>query len=86
MKNNIYDDDEFFEAYAKMSRSKGGLKNAEVYHHVYQTLKPNGVFLFNMEHPIFTSGVNQQWVTDGEKNFYCLIFFRHFMEWQICSL
>ncbi|HML37901.1 MAG TPA: methyltransferase domain-containing protein, partial [Bacillota bacterium] len=29
---------------------------------VYQTLKDNGVFLLNMEHPVFTAGVNQDWI------------------------
>lgn len=37
----------------------------EVYRKVYQTLKPRGVFLFNIEHPVFTSGVNQEWIVDG---------------------
>lgn len=29
---------------------------------VYRTLKPGGTFLFNIEHPVFTAGVNQDWV------------------------
>lgn len=42
----------------------------EVYCRVHATLKPGGVFLFNIEHPTFTAGGNQQWVHDGEKNLY----------------
>lgn len=36
----------------------------EVYHNVYQTLKKDGVFIFNIEHPVFTGSVNQEWVYD----------------------
>ncbi len=163
MKKNIYDDEMFFEAYANMSRSKGGLKaagewsvlealipnlhgksvldlgcgygwhckyasdqNAEtvlgidlsikmieealkrnkdskieyrvcsivdyeypqskydvvlsnlalhyienlndVYRKVYQTLKKNGIFVFNIEHPVFTAGINQDWIYDKHGN------------------
>lgn len=35
-----------------------------IYKKVYSTLKPGGVFLFNIEHPVFTSGINQDWVYD----------------------
>lgn len=34
----------------------------EVFRKVYRTLKPNGVFLFNIEHPVFTAGVGQDWL------------------------
>jgi len=39
-----------------------------VYRNVLRTLRPGGVFLFNIEHPVFTAGVNEEWVTgeDGE--------------------
>lgn len=37
----------------------------EVYRKVWQTLKPGGIFLFNIEHPTFTAGVGQQWSEDG---------------------
>ena len=37
----------------------------DVYRRVWQTLKPGGVFLFNIEHPTFTAGVNQQWSAEG---------------------
>lgn len=42
------------------------LENA--YRNVHRTLRPGGVFLFNIEHPVFTAGVNEEWVTgeDGE--------------------
>ena len=36
-----------------------------VYRQIYRTLKPEGVFLFNIEHPTFTAGVNQQFASDG---------------------
>ncbi len=37
-----------------------------VYRKVYRTLVPGGVFLLNIEHPVFTAGVGQDWVYDGE--------------------
>ncbi len=37
-----------------------------IFQKVHQTLKPNGSFLFNMEHPVFTSGVGQDWIYDRE--------------------
>lgn len=36
-----------------------------VYRKVRQTLKPGGVFLFNIEHPVFTGSVRQEWVYDS---------------------
>lgn len=33
-----------------------------VYSRIYRTLKPEGTFLFNIEHPVFTSGVRQDWI------------------------
>mgnify|MGYP001262140938 FL=1 len=43
-----------------------------VFRKVHQTLKPDGVFLFNIEHPVFTAGVNQDWIytDDGEAKFW----------------
>lgn len=35
---------------------------------VYQCLKPGGVFLFSVEHPIFTSRKEQDWIYDEEGN------------------
>lgn len=35
---------------------------------VYQSLKPKGVFLFSVEHPIFTSRNEQDWVYDEQGN------------------
>lgn len=32
-----------------------------VYAGVYATLRPGGMFIFNIEHPAFTSGVGQDW-------------------------
>lgn len=37
----------------------------KVYHLIYRTLKPGGVFLMNIEHPTFTAGVNQLFAVDG---------------------
>ena len=37
----------------------------EVYKKVYNTLKADGCFIFNIEHPCFTAGVNQDWIYDG---------------------
>ncbi|WP_300683707.1 class I SAM-dependent methyltransferase [Acutalibacter sp. 1XD8-36] len=43
------------------------IENLEaVYQKVFTTLKPGGVFLFNIEHPVFTSGVGQDWVYDAD--------------------
>ncbi len=33
-----------------------------VFKNVKRTLKKEGVFLLNIEHPVFTSGVNQDWI------------------------
>ena len=38
----------------------------EIFQKIHQTLKPDGVLLFNIEHPIFTSGVGQDWVYTNE--------------------
>lgn len=37
-----------------------------IFRKVYQTLKTDGVFLLNMEHPVFTAGVNQDWIYNPE--------------------
>ena len=36
-----------------------------VYRRIHETLRPDGVFLMNIEHPTFTAGVNQQFAKDG---------------------
>lgn len=33
-----------------------------IYQKVFRTLKPDGVFLMNIEHPVFTAGVGQDWM------------------------
>lgn len=35
-----------------------------VYRNVYRTLKTGGCFLFNIEHPVFTAGIRQDWIYD----------------------
>lgn len=44
----------------------------EIFQNVYKTLKKEGVFLFNIEHPIFTAGVKQDWIygEDGNPKFW----------------
>ena len=37
---------------------------ANIYQKVYCTLKVGGYFLFNIEHPTFTAGVNEDWIYD----------------------
>ena len=45
----------------------------EIFQKVYRTLKPGGIFLFNIEHPVFTAGVGQDWIyTDDGKPQYWL--------------
>jgi len=36
-----------------------------VYRRVHRTLRSGGVFLMNIEHPVFTAGVRQQFAADG---------------------
>ncbi|OAT86361.1 class I SAM-dependent methyltransferase [Desulfotomaculum copahuensis] len=36
-----------------------------IFRKVYSTLKNSGIFLINIEHPVFTTGVNQDWVYDS---------------------
>ena len=44
----------------------------EIFHKVYRTLKTGGVFIFNMEHPVFTTGVGQDWIytEDGKPQYW----------------
>lgn len=37
-----------------------------IFRNIYRTLRANGVFLLNMEHPVFTAGVNQDWIYDSD--------------------
>lgn len=38
----------------------------DIFRKVFLTLKKEGTFLLNIEHPIFTSGVNQDWIYDKD--------------------
>ena len=38
----------------------------QVFRNVWRTLKPDGTFLFNIEHPVFTSGVHQDWIYEED--------------------
>lgn len=33
-----------------------------IFRKVFQTLKRDGIFLFNIEHPVFTAGINEDWI------------------------
>lgn len=37
-----------------------------VYAGIYRSLKPGGAFVMNIEHPVFTAGVNEDWCYDGD--------------------
>lgn len=43
----------------------------EIYGRVYRTLKEDGVFLVNIEHPAFTAGINEDWEYDKNGNPTC---------------
>ena len=38
----------------------------DVFRKEYRTLKPDGTFLFNIEHPVFTAGAGQDWIYSAE--------------------
>ena len=42
-----------------------------VFQKVYKTLKPGGTFLFNIEHPVFTSGIGQDWMYSEDGKIQC---------------
>lgn len=35
---------------------------SQVFRNIYHTLTPGGVFLMNIEHPVFTAGIHQDWL------------------------
>ncbi len=51
------------------------IKNIEhIFQKVYRTLKPNGVFVLNIEHPVFTAGIGQDWIysKDGKPQYWAI--------------
>lgn len=38
-----------------------------IFEKIFQTLKKDGIFLLNIEHPVFTAGINEDWLY-GEDN------------------
>lgn len=44
----------------------------EIFQKVHRTLKQDGIFLFNIEHPVFTAGVEQDWIysNDGKPKYW----------------
>lgn len=46
----------------------------KIYAKIYETLKPSGVFLLNIEHPVFTAGLNQDWIykEDGTPKYWAI--------------
>lgn len=39
---------------------------SKVYADVFKCLKPGGEFIFNIEHPVFTAGLNEDWIYDKD--------------------
>ena len=42
-----------------------------VFQSVFKTCKPGGVFLFNIEHPVFTAGIDQDWLYTPDGRIQC---------------
>ena len=45
---------------------------SQVFRNVHRTWRPGGIFLFNIEHPVFTAGVGQDWAygEDGRPRYW----------------
>ncbi|MGI6006656.1 MAG: class I SAM-dependent methyltransferase [Ruminococcus sp.] len=43
----------------------------DIFRKVHRTLCREGIFLLNIEHPVFTSGINQEWIADAQG---CLLY------------
>lgn len=41
-----------------------------IFRKIYKTLKPGGTLLFNIEHPSFTAGVDQDWFTAKTEKYF----------------
>lgn len=42
-----------------------------IYRRVYRTLKKGGCFLMNIEHPVFTGSIRQEWIRDSNGHPFC---------------
>ena len=42
-----------------------------IFRKVFRTLKSGGIFLFNIEHPVFTSGIGQDWLYSEDGKIRC---------------
>lgn len=51
------------------------IENIEkIFQKVHRTLKPGGIFIFNIEHPVFTAGIGQDWIytEDGRPQYWAI--------------
>ena len=51
----------------------------QVFQKVYRTLTTGGIFLLNMEHPVFTAGVGQDWLYGEDRRPQCWPVDQYFM-------
>lgn len=51
----------------------------QIFQKVYKTLTPGGIFLMNIEHPVYTAGVGQDWLYSQEGTPQCWPVDQYFM-------
>ena len=39
----------------------------DIFEKIHETLKPGGTFVLNIEHPVFTAGIDQDWTYGEDK-------------------